>query len=142
MTNKEIIEGNILIADFMGLEKSTTTIYPDTQFYKSHNLSTEGYPKKVDGYIISNELQEINNDDEGDIFLFLEALRYHLCWDWLMIVCDKIECIPESKVIIYKKHCYISKDDNEFHFGVDYHSDTRILATWFAIIEFIKYYNK
>lgn len=63
MTNEEILEGNKLIAEFMGFEFNKSKI-----IYDPTDTNPEG---KLIGYPLSN-------------------LKYHSSWDWLIPVIDKI----------------------------------------------------
>lgn len=75
MKENEVIEGNKLIAEFMGiLESSGTT------------LSESGIIVSAKGY-----------DYRGE-FLLLDELRYNTSWDWLMPVVKK--CAEINKVRI------------------------------------------
>jgi len=86
----------------------------------------------------------------------INELLYHSSWDWLMPVVEKIESIPFNlKSVIEFCKVYISCHNeigNSFpycqiwvnedkQFSIE-DRPTKIEAVWFAIIEFIKWYNK
>ena len=69
--------------------------------------------------------------------------NYHISWDWLMPVIEKIENSfnGEIHVIIEDESCEIRS-----HIGKTYNKtaymETKILAAWHSVIEFINWYNK
>jgi hypothetical protein len=77
----------------------------------------------------------------------LENLSYHLSWDWLMDVVDKIECTPiDNKdnsdsffnVMIEVFECNINGGD----ICICENGHTKREATYKAVVEFINEYNK
>lgn len=113
---EEIIEGNKLIAEFMGWVKSPYS-----------NL-----PNKV----YSPDLSEGKH---------IECFKYFQSWDELMPVVEKIESLDFGFAIVQKNHILISKNFEKFRNEtyVDIYEEklSKIQATWKAIIEFIKWYN-
>ena len=135
MTQEQILEGNKLIAEFMGL--------------------SQGLP---------NETRWKKDWFEKEIGIRHSFLFYHSDWNWLMEVVEKIESF-EYSVEIFKSashnepnkifhRCVIEKmtnwniellslseeDDNT---GKQYvKTDDKKLSTWTAVVEFIKWYNK
>lgn len=115
---KEIIEGNKLIAHYMGLKP-----------YKSH--SGPQVNKQV--FSIGRREHLINN------------LYYHSSWDWLMPVMEKIG--KEYNVrITWTAHAievtYIDRpdvrDDNSL---ADFGGFAPITNTWKCAVKFIQWYN-
>lgn len=106
---QEQIEGNKLIAEFMGGK------------LKHYNLSNEPY------YQMPNKQQWMP-----------ERLIYYSSWDWLMPVVEKIEklglkCeIGIASCVIYSAKYNVEK----------VYAETKIKATWLAVVEFIKWYNQ
>ena len=107
-----IIEGNKLIAGFM-----ETGVKPDYYF--------------IDGYL------------------------YNSSWNRLMPVVEKIEEINDPHhgyfgVHISSNNCTIQATNfrpnkpmaNPPHYFSDHHGESKIQATWFAVIQFLKWYNK
>jgi len=85
-------------------------------------------------------MAKLTLDDEE-----IRGLEYHKDWNWLMLVVEKI--ITMGTVIISGNDCEIItyKDDNydfisTYNIGKD--NFTTLTATYTAIIEFIKWYNK
>jgi hypothetical protein len=116
MAQKEIIEGNKLIAEFMGFE------FGGVAFLTPH--------KKI-----------LANGDESSLY-FPEDLKFHSSWDWLIPVVEKIE---KEGFIFYIKENESSIEnhwDNALikSFG-DYVAPTKIQACYMAVINFIKWYN-
>ena len=87
LIERNIIASNKLIAEFLGYKKTQLTVHPDHGFFKANNLSTKGYPKQVDGYILP-QLISFNQDDDG--FRTVKYLKFHKSYDWLIPVMHKI----------------------------------------------------
>lgn len=124
MNTNEIIEGNKLIAEFMG-------VYEINGIY---------------GGCTVNPLKNSMTSDK---------LKYHFSWDWLMPVIEKIEELGFWTKIygftsfdkVYRQ-CSIKKQkpksDGDYIYNYEGEwNESKIEATWIAIIEFIKWwYNK
>jgi len=112
MTEQEILEGNKLIAKFMGAEI-------DENFARFLNYSNDSVSGR--GYHIFE-------------------LLYHSSWDWLMPVVEKIESLKEveSAFIIELNYCSIWVKDN-LVFNTE--EKTKIKSVYKTIIEFIKWHN-
>lgn len=123
MENDEIIEGNKLIAEFMG-----------GKFRKSKDKNTlnKYFDLKDKGY-----------------FYYENEIRYHTSWDWIMPVLEKIEqigCIIEISYslvcmcricVIGKKHEKAFNIINDNNGGLE-----PIIAIYKSVVEFIKWYNQ
>jgi hypothetical protein len=116
----DIIENNKLIAEFMGL--------------------VEPYELPQHGTIRPN----------GDFKTgFTSAqLKYHTSWEWLMPVVEKIECTTTDNddnsdtffnVMIEVFECNINGGDSVC---ICKSGNTKREATYKAVVEFIKWYNK
>lgn len=69
-----------------------------------------------------------------------ETMKYHISWDWLMPVVEKIEGLSGSmSVYIYKDGCQIEGRFNGYN--KTERAKTKIEATYKAVVEFIKWYN-
>jgi len=124
MNKKEILEGNKLIAEFMGYTKEQYTV--------------EGSSKEYD--VWTNNL--ICKGCYYDLF----DLKYHSSWDWLMPVVEKIQYDLGHFVTIERNSTLIheSKFDSKiinppFGYG---EQESFIQITYKAVVEFIKWYNK
>ncbi len=119
MTEKEIIEGNKLIALFDGFEFL--------------NDNSEFCPN---GYFVMNSEEGHNNMHHP------EELNYHKSYDWLMPVVEKIESLGYG-ISIERKLCAIY---NLPHIGgviVDLkYQESKIKAVYNAVINFIVFYNQ
>ena len=118
MEAKEIIEGNRLIAEFDGWE-----ILP--------NQGT----KKIEHFIKNGYRLSIN-----DIY-------YHQYWDWIMPVVEKITSIDDGKFYIMISSVgiwctTIGRDDISEQEVASMGGMTPIENTWYAVVNFIKWYNK
>lgn len=110
MSEQEIKDGNILIANFMG--------FPATR--EELTLSGKRKFKIVD-----------------------RKLEYHTSWNWLMDVVEKIEGYDDHRVTIFRRCCDIeevySTEDSIVEITAQ---ETKIEATWMAIVKFIKWHNE
>ena len=123
MTNEEIIEGNKLIAEFMG-----------GKFRKSKDKNT------LDKYF--------DLKDKG-YFYYENEICYHASWDWIMPVLEKIEqigCIVEISysLVCMCRICVIGqKHENTFNIINDNNGGLEpIIAIYKSVVEFIKWYNQ
>lgn len=119
MENKEILEGNKLIAEFDGW------------------ILTDEFPDK-------NRTYTKNGNLELDT-----TFKYHTSWDWLMPVVDKIEkkgCIIEISysIVCMCRICIIGKKyEKAFNIINDNNGGIQpISAVYKSIVEFIKWYNQ
>lgn len=106
-----------LIAEFMG-EKLP---------YKNEQNEWEFYVQGA-GKVSSTNIE--------DLFRFM-GYNYHNDWNWLMEVVEKIESLGVV-VEIRDNVCYIETTP------IDYYSEleeTKIQATYKAVVEFIKWHN-
>ena len=76
-------------------------------------------------------------------------LNYHTSWDWLMPVVQRIECTSTDNkdnsdnffnVAIEVFECNINGVDTSIN--ISHNAQTKIKATYNAVVEFIKEYNK
>ena len=85
-------------------------------------------------------------------FFRLENMQFHSSWDWLMSVVEKIETmgfqvdtlsrlLPLS--MTEKDHnCFIWNDEHTYKVCETSSIESKLKATYEAIIEFINWYNK
>lgn len=114
MTEEEIINGNKLIAGFMGI--------------KLENNWRDGYDyalQHVYGF----------NDEYYDCRL-ASNLGFHSSWDWLMPVVEKIWAITGCRTLFY----FEANEKLTIYSNIQ-SSDAKI-EIWSAVIEFIKWYNE
>ena len=158
MTNYEILEGNKLIAEFMGATISTQTLFENDDDLET--LIIEKYSRPL-----------FFNDTLYSLFGWmsyenLDRMCYHSSWDWLMPVVEKIESLGFS-VSINNGSCsvlfldndhyvirvaynedghfinrYLPEDYDWYHTVSEKQTITKIEALWVAVIEFIKWYNE
>lgn len=123
----KVIEGNELIAEFMGAKLIPKTLNEHCTIIQ---CSFDGDSPAYDGISLSN-------------------LLYHSSWDWLMPVLEKIETLKwfdkqKFEITFLRKRknnkCTCLIYSTQVHFVVD--SDSKIEAVWLTVIEFIKWYNK
>lgn len=117
LTNEEITKGNKLIAEFMGFKI--------------------GVPHS----------QTMANEPYGDI----DLSKFNLSWNWLMSVVERVENLPKDLlhgkfgVYISSNCCTIQGTNLLASFSPayfqDHYANTKIEATWVAIVNFIEWYN-
>lgn len=118
---------NKLIAEFMG--------YPKKQINKGIARLEENK------YVWGQTYYYINGDWHAEDYLL-----FHLDWNWLMQVVDKIESFEDNnrcaKYNINIEQSFVEIiDKNTDDTIVETDADTKTQATYKAVIEFIKYYN-
>lgn len=137
MKEEEIIEGNILIAEFMGFKY----------------FDSKSYPDEVPPFWLRHEA-------DGSRFIINEVLdfRYHDDWNWLMGAVDKIytSTIPFNNFAIKptSTEIYATTQIRICAGGYKAHEGTEgtmlykyipakygIMTTFAAVVEFVKWYN-
>lgn len=119
MENLNVIEGNKLIAEFMGW---------------SQQLDVE--KRWYGAWFDQHKVRKAWSEFQGH-----EPLLFNESWDWLMPVVENIENFNDgcTLCIIEDERCHINTQTN---FEVDSVGYTKIEAVYNAIIEFIKWYNQ
>lgn len=118
MTDEEIIQNNILIAEFMGLERTDKDYGEIT--YKGIS--------------------------PGDV-IWASQLKYHFSWDWLMPVVEKINTLPINiyhKYVVEIKGTFCTIQNNNSSPPATMfikHGNTAIEAVYDVVIKFITWYN-
>lgn len=114
----ETTKGNKLIATFMGVKPMTEFEIEATEY------EFPGQQNYIDG---------------------LPA--YDLNWDQLMPVVDKIESFGKPSILpnhLFRVdidgHLCVIVDEGEGF--IEHHRDSKINSVWYAIVEFIEWYNK
>ena len=121
----EIIEGNDLIRKYIEME-----------YYDDFN-----YPEE-------NEAGWYNSDG----ICMRKVLKFHSSWDWLMPVIEEIEMYTiYSLVLDYDNReefkgwsanwSTLNSKDEILGYIENKKFNTKIEAAWFALVEFIKWYN-
>jgi hypothetical protein len=73
-----------------------------------------------------------------------KALKYHISWDWLMPVVEKIEG-TETENGYYEVRPFIDRTeilDDHFQVFIEVDGNDRQKNTYEAVVEFIKWYNE
>jgi hypothetical protein len=94
--------------------------------------------------------EENRNGHESSEYFYEDCeLEYHSSWDWLMPVVEKIENIEyvnrmgrfNVNAISFEENytCVITDSENTF---IQVEGETKRVATYKAVVEFIKWYNK
>ena len=126
MNSTEILEGNKLIANFLGWKT----------FSRYHSWKC----KNVIQYDQSLLDEPYINENDG--YLYEESELFHSSWDWLMPVIEKIESLNHP-VYINSNNCVIYEKVGRNHgWFIDNYADTKIEATWISCVEFIKITSK
>ena len=152
MSEQEIIEGNKLIAEFMGYKLITPEMRRNPE-----DWYINGKPSCYwENHLLRGSKKVLCSEN---------SLRYHSSWDWLMPVIDKIHDIDEGLVtdrnyhieilkryvrVIYNWNNYIIPTidtTNQAAYSESFEDyryiffDSKIEAVWFAVVKFIKWYN-
>ncbi len=133
MTQQEIISGNKLIAEFMGAKKTgASTSLGNGKISNEYRVN------------VTEQIEAIFYDKEGAWNDFKD-LKFHSSWDWLMPVVEKIESLSKNPCIqwwatIYANTCSIADEDENVICDVP--ANTKIEATWKAVIDFITWHNQ
>ena len=127
MEAKEIIEGNKLIAEFMG---GKLIPFPDSVYKEVYEFETEIT------YCSGKKWP-------------IPVLAYHVSWDWLMPVVEKIKTIKHPDYYGFG----FSMINDTIQFTADNlivpqfkkhwkEKDSMLNATWLAVVEFLEWYNQ
>lgn len=111
MEPNEIIAGNMLIAEFMG----AMVLGEDNSWY--------------------------NNVPEYSHRIHIESIEYHISWDWLMPVVEKIEALGYN-FEIRRSTVEISEYAQEGRVLMLEHGSNKIGITYKMVIKFITWYNQ
>ena len=133
MTQKEIIKGNRLIANFMGLKIKEP---------KGYTLNKDGsencwmvFPKKYDNW----DFPEMVRESEIDRYL-----KFHNNWTWLMSVVDKIETLSHVMQTSLKMDMSHSYSFNIIWYRKYTTQDrcykSKIIAVYSVVVEFLNWY--
>ena len=114
MTEQEILEGNKLIAEFMGWVPKNGDLWVDES---NNNLPQNEKPKCL-----------------------TDRWLYNSSWDWLMPVVREIEKL-RYEVVIRCLDCQIFNRESSPAFICHKWSDTKIKSVYAAVVQFIKWYN-
>lgn len=134
---KEIVNGNRIIAEFMGFESSP---------FK--NSGGQGYSVKLIGYPEEHSIKMSCSyygtlqENIDRVLSWENRFFYHTSWDWLMPVVEKIEGIGNYGVEISHFSCNIyelSLDQSDLNIEANFNS--KIEAVWQAVIQFITWYT-
>lgn len=152
----KIIEGNKLIAEFMG-HPCKMWIDPDVVMGSDYNC-IEVVPDVEDRELFTVSYNfGLSEAEAWDDELEDAIPPYSLSWDWLMLVVEKIESLPLHEEIQEVKDtvwgdCYATVDMKSDRCLIwlmpnwtivnVFCGKGRLCATYNAIIEFIKWYNK
>jgi hypothetical protein len=128
--NTEIIEGNKLIAEFMGGNKQ---IIPKGGLH---------------GYKEGTELWRfcLFSSNPGPV----TYLEYHSSWEWLMEVVEKIEGLFNGNAFTITNRnlwCIIEMNTQfSLAYDIEYSeisikASTKLESTWEAVVQFIQWYN-
>lgn len=122
LTATEIRNGNIKIAEFLGWK-----------------IASDG--KTLENY---NKVRKTPYWFSYNMVAPIGEFNFHRSADWVFIALEKIDHTKGCYTELVEQSCYIY-DIHKFNDNVDaiiiIDSPSKIEAAWFAIIEFIKYYE-
>ena len=129
LEEKEILEGNKIIVKFMGFSERKPDEEFETVWFKKGGFNQYG----------------------------INQLKYHLSWDWLMPVIEKIESVwvghTQPRVMIEGTYCQIADSGGYFAKNSKLNKDnqlggecypnkyTKIENTYRMVIKFIEWHN-
>jgi len=119
MIEKEILEGNKLIAEFMGARS-----YESNNYFMDYGLQKNS-PKNM----------------KGQTIIHMSDILYHSSWDWLMPVLNKCYKLQKDEHTgintSIKSNClqYVLSPG-------DFMCDGAIEIVWEIMVHYIKWYNK
>lgn len=141
MDKNFVLNGNKLIAEFMGFEYNeidyikkdmikygSSSIYTKEESYKYHIPTVfNGFINSYDGYMDFSE----NSKKENCYNYYVKNMGFHESYDWLMPVLNKIGIITND--YYYEKQ----------HLFQDYYlPELDIKEVYYNVIEFIEWYNE
>ncbi len=131
MTNEQILEGNKLIAEFMGYKEG----FP-------HEIDFVGI-QTVEGYRIPEHDNNFRDDHDAHINDWaIEDLKYHTSWDWLMpVVVEKICLDLEYPFDISEIRSRIFCDLRNLEWTEE-DQESILLNTYIAVLDFVKWFNE
>ena len=160
MNNQEILDGNKLIAEFMEFKKCNCIRNENGRHYDYHLSDKFELIKEVKICIEGEHGTGLENQD----ICFIEDLKFHSSWDWLMPVVDKIESLDLRKNGYDFPKVKFLGDHIEIFIYATYRSDyiywqpwvdlrgnwhnhpkqcnSKIEAAYKVVVEFIEWYNK
>lgn len=116
MKEKEIIEGNKLIAEFMGYKLITPEMRKEPETW-THSYWQKDYPQRQD--VLCEE----------------KYLNYNASWDWIIPICIKCREIAKE----YEDYSIEASTYNNIKFHL---LTLNLENVWYKVIEFIKVYNQ
>ena len=141
MTNKEILEGNVLIAEFMGWKVVTGDKIKLP--YKNHYFGINPITKRI--------YNSVNSEDYNECWTKVALyVKYNSSWDWLMPVVQKVtkliqdkQYIPIGKYQEYKEQYDIYEEQWRKLFDYQAYNFFKadIESIYKAMISFIEWYN-
>jgi hypothetical protein len=130
-------ENNKIIAEFMELRSTNKCIRDENGKYYDYFANSKF------SCIKEQEIQIESENGWGLVeqdFLFIEDLKFHSDWNWLMEVVQRIEDLDDCGIDIFNGSVEVYKDGktivkiNTFK--------TKIEKVYNACVEFIKWYNE
>lgn len=117
LTKEEIIEGNKLIAEFMGGKSDKLNKMPQNMRF--------------------------DNPINGTYSFTIKELKYHFSWDWLMIVIKKIDSLQTdfTKSLNAKTSLQLLEEASKHKPIRSAFLSLKIENVWIKVVDFIKWYN-
>lgn len=131
MTEQEILDGNRLIAEFMGVTISKKTLFKNDKDIETIVVDVYSRPSFFNDALYGAYGWASYED--------LKLMLYHSSWDWLMPVVEKIENLGLYDISIIVDTCRISGDGYDKTICEEW---MKIGIVYKSVVEFIKWYNK
>ncbi len=140
-------EGNILIHKFMGNE--IREIYGQGEAHWLHKTremkEDKDIPMEWDwDNLTPEQLDEVSDEKWHNVENSFDGLKYNGDWNWLMAVVDKLE--SKGQLLVFfeiGRHRMVKFMSRPWQgFGDEKFTDTKIEATFNAVVELIKRINE
>jgi len=132
MTNEQILEGNKLIAEFMGYEIPKQTHKLDWIYYKGV-LQNMLFHYSWDWLIpVVGKIESIYDKHHGHFGVHISS---NTCSIQGTNLWKSLEMEVDNNESITRPYGYVYCSDSNVIF------DTKIESTWYNVVEFIKWYN-
>ena len=136
-TNK-VMKDNKLIAEFMGYRECPQKLFRMDDEFQSVTIYAE-YQEQDEYLTIEAGKRQIKYTPN--------EMEFHISWDWLMPVVDKIESFEDknrcAKYNVNMLQCWVEIINNDTSEEiVEAEGINKLQATYHAVVEFIKHINK
>ena len=144
MNTQEIINNNILLAEFIGWKREK--VVKDSSKRPYDFVCPEHI--EVIGESDWDYCSDCGRDTYRKNYLFGEDLLFHKSWDWLMEVVDKINSLEDVMVSINRLGTFLKiKEETQFFNIINFSFENlsaknTLQATYNVCVAFVKWWNQ